>query len=342
MSTQDQTGIEFSVVPEEHQERFRLLELPPELLALLTQEDAEPLLFKATDSSDGNTPQSAVKLCTDDKTYSIRQVNTSNSVYLARPGLSVVADGGLPPPASVEAFAQCDSFLEATLQAKSSAVSHIRSQVPVYSSTGHYGGKSAVTRGQLYDNIPLSKAECDESWIELACFEMRDSAGSFIPSAAARIQAWSSILTNAAANTIDLTSQIANVDVELIVDDTEDWPVELTQAVLYSVRDMSEGTPLIIDQAKCLRLVGASLLETYQTKGLPTSEFRARWADLLPERWRGSKGPDLQAIQGSYNIEGTTIVFVEKDASNGPQGSKTTLGVKRAWHEKFRQSKKAG
>lgn len=38
MSTQDETGVPFSVVPEEDQQRFRLLELPPELLAFLTSE----------------------------------------------------------------------------------------------------------------------------------------------------------------------------------------------------------------------------------------------------------------------------------------------------------------
>lgn len=40
MSTQDESGIEFSVVPEENQQHFRLLELPAELLAVLTSENA--------------------------------------------------------------------------------------------------------------------------------------------------------------------------------------------------------------------------------------------------------------------------------------------------------------
>lgn len=40
MSTQDASGLEFSILPEDQQQQFRLLELPPELLELLTSENA--------------------------------------------------------------------------------------------------------------------------------------------------------------------------------------------------------------------------------------------------------------------------------------------------------------
>ena len=40
MSTQDESGVGFEILPEESQQHFRLLELPPELLALLTSENA--------------------------------------------------------------------------------------------------------------------------------------------------------------------------------------------------------------------------------------------------------------------------------------------------------------
>lgn len=40
MATQDAAGIDFSILPAGQQEHFRLLELPPELLGLLTSEDA--------------------------------------------------------------------------------------------------------------------------------------------------------------------------------------------------------------------------------------------------------------------------------------------------------------
>lgn len=39
MSTQADSGIPLSLLPEEQHQSFRLLELPPELLALLTSEN---------------------------------------------------------------------------------------------------------------------------------------------------------------------------------------------------------------------------------------------------------------------------------------------------------------
>lgn len=39
MSSQDASGIDFAVLPESQQHHFRLLELPPELLELLTSDN---------------------------------------------------------------------------------------------------------------------------------------------------------------------------------------------------------------------------------------------------------------------------------------------------------------
>lgn len=40
MSTQEAAGIEFAILPEEHHQHFRLLELPPELLNVITASNA--------------------------------------------------------------------------------------------------------------------------------------------------------------------------------------------------------------------------------------------------------------------------------------------------------------
>ena len=42
MSTQNDGGIEFSLVPEDSRQHFRLLELPPELLNIVTASNASP------------------------------------------------------------------------------------------------------------------------------------------------------------------------------------------------------------------------------------------------------------------------------------------------------------
>ena len=40
MPNQDESGLSIKIIPENHQQHFRLLELPPELLDLLTSDHA--------------------------------------------------------------------------------------------------------------------------------------------------------------------------------------------------------------------------------------------------------------------------------------------------------------
>lgn len=48
MSTQEGSGIEFSIVPEENQEHLRLLELPADLLNILTSENPPMFVFSVS------------------------------------------------------------------------------------------------------------------------------------------------------------------------------------------------------------------------------------------------------------------------------------------------------
>ncbi|KAL5601080.1 hypothetical protein BROUX41_005907 [Berkeleyomyces rouxiae] len=77
MSSQDTAGISFSHAPDHN--GYRLLELPPELAALLDGPDA-PVLCLETCPTTG----SAV-LRSPDQKYTLRQRNTSNSIILVAP-----------------------------------------------------------------------------------------------------------------------------------------------------------------------------------------------------------------------------------------------------------------
>ncbi|KAL6239689.1 hypothetical protein BDW75DRAFT_101749 [Aspergillus navahoensis] len=76
------------------QQGFRLLELPPELAELLSSDDPPTLELKSPAPSTTNTSTGTadyVNLCTATQTYSIRQVQSSNSLHILRPsnGVSV-------------------------------------------------------------------------------------------------------------------------------------------------------------------------------------------------------------------------------------------------------------
>lgn len=137
MSTQDDTGMSFEISNE--QQNFRLLELPPTLLALITSQDSpkyvltldvrhtrdegiadmsESLWLKSAESSSANVeskqPKSSAVLCTDDHTYQIRQVQSSNSVFILQPSESHRGVNEIPSP-SLSAIAQCTATLELIL-----------------------------------------------------------------------------------------------------------------------------------------------------------------------------------------------------------------------------------
>ncbi|KAL4768275.1 hypothetical protein BDW60DRAFT_219883 [Aspergillus nidulans var. acristatus] len=93
MSTQSTPSILFT--HQTPQQGFRLLELPPELAELLSSDDPPTLELKSPAPSTTNTSNATaseyVNLCTATQTYSIRQVQSSNSLHILRPsnGLTV-------------------------------------------------------------------------------------------------------------------------------------------------------------------------------------------------------------------------------------------------------------
>ncbi|OLN98014.1 hypothetical protein CCHL11_06850 [Colletotrichum chlorophyti] len=75
MSSQDAAGIPLTHAPDTR--GYKLMELPPELEALLSAEEAPILTLTST-------PTTAL-LKTPDKTYKLLQKNTSNSLILLEP-----------------------------------------------------------------------------------------------------------------------------------------------------------------------------------------------------------------------------------------------------------------
>ncbi len=131
MSTQDDSGILFEISNE--QQNFRLLELPPTLLSLIASKDPpkyvlilnvcdlqdadmpESLCLKSAESPNANDqskqPGLSAVLCTDDHTFQLRQVQSSNSVFVLQPSESHRDDNKFPA-SSLLAIAQCTSTLE--------------------------------------------------------------------------------------------------------------------------------------------------------------------------------------------------------------------------------------
>ncbi|KAF6842604.1 hypothetical protein CMUS01_02920 [Colletotrichum musicola] len=115
MSTQDATSIPLTHAPDAR--GYKLMELPPELEALLTAEDAPVVNLTST-------PSSAL-LKTPDKTYKLLQKNTSNSLILLTPHSSAPEPSGIPVP-GLAAVATIHETIELVAQAEPQAISSLK------------------------------------------------------------------------------------------------------------------------------------------------------------------------------------------------------------------------
>lgn len=256
-----------------------------------------------------------------------------------------------PVQSALQAIAQSQSTLEVLPTTNLSAVPYITAALPAYTSTGHYSAKDAISKEELFASIPLSDAECEFGWREMACFEFGEGRHGVIPSDSVKLNAWKSLLSAATAMGIDVTQRLDERSQSTIVNLENDWPDELSRAVLRSMASCApESGEIQLDDQTCARNVGRTLLKdrTDGAKGsIPVAVFKSAWADLLPEKWRALT--DLGLLDGYYSLEGggQDIVYIDNSAgvaaaANGaaPAEIKSTLGAKRKWHEKFRASKK--
>ncbi|CAK1358501.1 unnamed protein product [Cercospora beticola] len=355
MATQNpNSGVPITIQPESDMQRVRLLELPVELLAQITSENPPKFYIKSKQVLPGSNAKEAHSvLCTPDATYQIRQVSTSNSVYLIQPhDLSDPDPGpvGGVPRVGVEAVAKCDTSIELLPTSATSAAPYIQAALPIYASTGNYGtvdGGGYATKRELFSHIPLSDAECEAGWRQLACFESTDPPGCFVPSAKVKAEVWQSAMTAAVADGFDVCSPFPENDIPAYaIDLPGDWPRDIVIGVFASVSSSTPGGHLAVDGEKAVRFAGVTLLQAKsEGRAIEATGILKAWRDAVPEAWRSKC--EFAVLQGYYSIEDNakSIRYVDttanvKIAVEASAKEAKSLGAKRKWHEKFKASKK--
>ncbi|KAL2837179.1 hypothetical protein BJY01DRAFT_47248 [Aspergillus pseudoustus] len=222
MSTQSVPSILFTHRSPQH--GFRLLELPPDLAELLASDNPPTLELKSLTQSSATAPTTTptpeyVNLCTPTKTYSIRQVQSSNSLHILTPStggavrkhdLSVVGeaeeqedvdmDRNLNVEGTVTSIAKCGSTLELHTPSEGfSATEFLSAVVKVYGEGAEIddagkwegdvdmqsdeNGNTAWILDGLFADIPVSKAQCERGWEEMCGFVLPPRAGEALASA---------------------------------------------------------------------------------------------------------------------------------------------------------------
>ncbi|KAJ5279151.1 Sister chromatid cohesion protein Dcc1 [Penicillium angulare] len=326
MTTQDSRGILFTNT--QPQQGFRLLELPPELDTLLSAKDAPSLELKSPSAAlaqavPDSSAQEYVNLCTADKTYRIRQVQSSNSIHIIRPSLGRISRADIKvveeeagesgalnlPDDAVSAIAKCGSTLELHIpEGGFSAVPFLERSLQLYDrrdgdddimmddnqATGDMDLIEVQRlRDQVCADIPVSTAQCEDGWVDISAFVCA-SAG-WRPSARMRLNVWKRMMEGAILQGIDLEKQFLVGDLWKSVLDDDDaseapFPRALLEALVRKLCTADERPPLAdeikwasFDKVECSRWVG----ETYLAAMAPTASSAIGRSEFL-RSWKDS------------------------------------------------------
>lgn len=178
-------------------------------------------------------------LCTDSQTYQIRQVHSSNSVFVAEPSETQSGDdSNLISSPGLCAIAQCTATLE-LLPSSASAVSFLRQKLPPYTGPGHVTDRDAspanatqeivLSRESVFDNAPYSLVELKSAWKHICAFEMKQI--SLRPTPLALIEVWNSMMSAVLLRNINVEDAFA-VDMLLGPVEEEGHPASLVRTVM--------------------------------------------------------------------------------------------------------------
>lgn len=209
---------------------------------MLTYDESLLLKSMSTDSGDAATStQHNAVLCTNDQTFNIRQVHSSNSVFLIEPSQHCLdSESGLSCRTGVQAIAQCTATLELT-PTFIDGTSILRQILPIYNFITNDAerndkdesiSRERFSKETLYENTPLSSYQLDVAWRDTCAFEIHGVA--WLPSADYLARIWKSIISAATRDGLNLAESFFIMDlIELL--DEDDFPKDLLDAVITKV-----------------------------------------------------------------------------------------------------------
>ncbi|KAF8438719.1 hypothetical protein BGX38DRAFT_1262018 [Terfezia claveryi] len=366
MSTQDHSHIPLSYSTP--QAPVRLLELPPALLSLI-ESDSPPIL-KLKSSPAPKTSSSHAVLCTPSQTFSIRQVQTSNSLYLLQPHAPTPCSDSdafpeIPQP-GLSIVSTATSYLE-LLPSTPDPIPELYQSLPVYhgwdtgedDEDGDFAMQTELLDQKGYSGLlehaSVSDGEFLRAWTETGVFELARIPHR--PSAAISLQLFNKLSDASLLSRIHLfepskpfaTSNIWNAIEE------DSLPIPFLEAFLRRVCDPMEGTwggdaGWVITQPRLAACIGRLLLEAEHDKRklLPRSSINATEHPSLPgflKDWKDflvDKNIESWLAPGASPRAEVAKVSVFGDAP-APAAASTGAAAGRGrgkWHEKFAAKKR--
>lgn len=279
-------------------------------------------------------------LCTPNKTYQVRQVQTSNSLFVTQTALE--AHGNEIPVPTTRAIASCTATVE-LLPAQGSPIASLEKALPLYDIVDGEveAATNRLSKTAMLSDLPFSDGECEEAWTTLMAFEFGGSV--YRPTANTLSQVWRSINATAVAEGVKLDQQFLTDDIARAVAE-EGHPASLVVAIVKHLAEEGQDPNerwSSLDQAKTVQFVGKTLLEAKRDgPNYLTAEFLEMWKDSLPESWRDQA--ELKTIDGAFDLPSSTTVRLKGSIMAGakPEAVAPKPSASRKWHEKFGRARK--
>ncbi|KAI9670419.1 MAG: hypothetical protein M1829_004742 [Trizodia sp. TS-e1964] len=345
METPSSLGIPF--VASNSQQSFRLLELPPELLELINSERPTLTLKSASPGPSppgGNTSQPHAVLCTENKTFEVRQVQSSNSIYL----LSPTSYASPPRETLTDSALSIVGTSQATLElvpVTLSAIPFLTQAIPTYSGAAdgdgdleNMSGGSNLSKLEVKADVPFSDAEFAIAWKHIVAFELDGAA--MKPTPVALYAAWKAILCAATSEGIKLQNGFSLPQLLTVMEEDEQ-PQPLVEAIITRVS--TDAVTARLDKSKSIPWIGILILKLHQqlNSSLSVNQFLQEWKDQVLSEW--VQDISLDKIQGLFTCPTPqTIKFNDNnvDSIEGKNTTKSKSSNPKAgkWHEKFRHT----
>lgn len=309
----------------------------------------------ANPQSSGGLAPNAV-LCTHSQTFQIRQVQSSNSLYILQPSSSTLSEeyGALPLGGGVSAIAQCNAILEA-VPSFISPNTYLKQILPVYHGNPDEAEKHALTepksKKDLLKDAPFSQKEFEDSLVELCAFEFNGQT--YLPSAEMQLKTWKAFMDIVTLESIDIRSPFSLPDaadeeetehvptlleamLELLKSD-DDATTSRKSAPLYNAGSSSSSPTndalavINLDPSKIVPYIGGLLLKSSPSTStssstssspdsIPIHTFLQAWCDLLPESWR--EDAKVEALKVNVAHLGDGMIALQ----NSAKGKETSGG----------------
>jgi sister chromatid cohesion protein DCC1 len=205
-------------------------------------------------------------ICTPDKTYQIRQQQTSNSIFVVAP--KQLVDHDASESIGVTSIAVCGASLELSSSTDSPAP-YLGAFLLPYDENSADMELDSRSKKQIYSNIPLSRAEIDREWGARLAFE--HSGICYIPTSAYLLKAWKLILEAAVAESINL-SDYSQADLLWKAVSDQGLPLELFLIIMNHSKSPEFPSWL-----------GKLLLEAQPENSMLKKDFNVALQDLLPK-----------------------------------------------------------